>query len=134
VSALAVREQYCPDFSDTTVYDVVNIPQDCQDLWNPYCSPNPDDPILPSPSNVPFSCQPTYYASASDDQPGQTSPATSGGTTSVVVSSRSEGGAMRISGPAQATISQTALTRTILDTRSSKATTSQIITTATTKK
>lgn len=62
IEAVEEREKYCPDFSDTTIEVIEDLPEDCFELWDAYCHPLPDDPILPSPTSVASSCKPAYYA------------------------------------------------------------------------
>lgn len=73
VSAMLKRLKFCPfkDELNSTIWDEGledeeyhihswDLEFDCMDeYWDPYCFPKPDDPILPSPTDIPSSCQPT---------------------------------------------------------------------------
>lgn len=58
-------------FSETTISSINELPNDCQELWEPYCHPDPDDNILPSPTSVSSSCEPSNYASSVGDITGE---------------------------------------------------------------
>ncbi|KAF2119717.1 hypothetical protein BDV96DRAFT_676594 [Lophiotrema nucula] len=38
-----------------------DLPVECQELWEPYCTPNPTAPILSSPTTIASSCYPTVF-------------------------------------------------------------------------
>lgn len=73
VSAILERLEFCPfnDELNSTIWDKGlgdeeyhlhswDLEFDCMDeYWDPYCFPRPDDPVLPSPTDIPSSCYPT---------------------------------------------------------------------------
>ncbi|PGH27226.1 hypothetical protein AJ80_01183 [Polytolypa hystricis UAMH7299] len=73
VAATLERIKFCPfnDEFNSTIWDEGldeeeyhlhswDLPVECTDEhWDPYCYPDPNDPILPSPVDIPSSCYPT---------------------------------------------------------------------------
>lgn len=70
-TAIAARSSHCPfleegddDWQDGLTDEEYHLhswdlAEDCADRWDPYCNPQPTDPILPRPTAIPSSCYPT---------------------------------------------------------------------------
>jgi hypothetical protein len=70
-TAIKARTSHCPfldegddDWQDGLASDEYHLhswelAEDCTDKWDPYCNPKANDPILPSPTDIPSSCLPT---------------------------------------------------------------------------
>ncbi|KAL3478574.1 hypothetical protein BJX99DRAFT_256470 [Aspergillus californicus] len=74
IQAMIDRSEHCPfndefnstiweaDLDDPEEYHLHSWdlePECTEEYWDPYCYPGPDDPILPSPTDIPSSCYPT---------------------------------------------------------------------------